>query len=440
MNSIVQKLGAVEGTIYQPNDTPILLSDHFSLSDDYSRYHDFPFVDNIQHRAVELMAQNNAYQQLSKKMAALQIQEEEIIRTTEEHAFERQEIRRELRQAKKELNAAAAAITEEATQELSGAAVLKKFITYKNYLALNNFANISEYQPQLKKFAGDWLWEKPVFTSNIGNIRSVTSLAVCGGPCLYGSDEINVSYKTAAGGEQNVDYHRYFYWAEDTSAASKLWLDAVPGSINFTPRKQGITPQDFEIFDGLFQLAVLLDVPLLIMLPDDAYLKFFDSMIAPLDAEQRGILHQKYKEALNITCDVYLQFIEKFYAHYKPKQFEIFHRRNKSLTETFYQKRELFCQKTRQVTSNKYKEASIMDYITMPALPYYLWDTTAILNLDSLEESDPMRKCMNCHKGSVQNFPIMMTEKISRDGKTSYYENTLEWKDYITIDQLSFVN
>jgi hypothetical protein len=439
LNSIITRLHAENATIYSPNSRPICIPDYFTLSNDYENYNDFPIIDEIAKRASELSSANADYQNSVHRMQILKAQDAEINVSIPKNVFtlERQDVRQAIRALKKNMLSQEAAIYEKARIQITGTSV-KQFIIYKNYLALNTFENICKYLPDLKHFMGNWLWEKPVFTRNIGDLRNITSLAVCGGPCLYGTSELSVSLITYSGEEKTIDFHRYFYSAKDTKASSRFWHEGAAENIIFTSHKKGLTPQDFDIFDSLFQTAKLLDVPLLIMLPDSAYLKFFDSMIASLDVESRAILHEKYKRVLNTICDIYLQAIEKFYVYYKPKKFEVFHRRNKNLVDIFHQKRARFCPKIRAVTSNKLKEQSIIDYITMPALPYYIWDQKAVFNFDSVEEAEPMHKCMRCHKDAFRTFPVMTTEKISRDGKTSYYETSLEYKDYIAINELRF--
>ncbi|MDR2468844.1 MAG: hypothetical protein LBD22_07790 [Spirochaetaceae bacterium] len=439
LDTILQRLGAEGKTIYKGNNNPFLISDHLALCHDYERYHDFPLMYQCDVHAAKLTEQSEKYAHLKHELLSREAEDAEISKTAPVYMVtpEKQAVRRAIKQLRRELQELEAEHRHTALRAICGMDTLPEFITYKNHLALNTYETIASFIPALKELQAEWIWEKPLFTRNIGELSKASSLAICGGPCLYGSAEMLVTIKSPSG-EQQFDYHNFFYRAADTEAAAQVFAQATANDVKFTPLKRGITPQDYEIFDGLFQLAKILDTPLVVMFPDDAYLKFFDNMIAYRDAETREALHAKYERALYDTCDIYLRYVERFYDHFKPREFAVFHKRNKDLLDLYYKKREPYIQKSRGVTTNLYKADSILDYISMPALPFYIWNSGTIVNLDSVEETDPMRKCMHCHKGAVNQLPIMMTEKISRNGSTSYYESTLEWKDYISLDDLKF--
>ena len=72
----------------------------------------------------------------------------------------------------------------------------------------------------------------------------------------------------------------------------------------------------------------------------------------------------------------------------------------------------------------------LKDYISMPALPYYLHGTTRILEVNSVVEADSFRKCMRAHKGVAEFACILFPELLSGDGVNTMYFAMPEYKQY----------
>jgi hypothetical protein len=312
------------------------------------------------------------------------------------------------------------------------------FLIYKNTLALNDFENLSAFLPPLRDFGGDWIREIPLFTRNAADMRKLSRLAVGGGPCLFGTGEMRVDIRNGGGKDISVDYYTHFYQCRDTASAARLLGASRPDRVFFKAHKPGITPQEYELFDALFQFARCLDVPLLVTLPDMSYIKFFDSITASLDSETRGILRERYTKEVFAISDMYLGFIDDFYHRYCPKNVEVLHERNTALMNLFYKAREPYYLRTKNITTNKFKEAAIYDYISMPAMPFYLWGIPHVLDIDSSDETDSIRKCMRNHSGHLFLHPVLIPEKVSRDGITTIFESTGAFKDYIMREDLAF--
>ena len=73
----------------------------------------------------------------------------------------------------------------------------------------------------------------------------------------------------------------------------------------------------------------------------------------------------------------------------------------------------------------------IQDYITMPALPYYLWGITDIIQIDSLDETDSYRKCAKLHKGVLKLYGMLYPERLSGDGENTIFYAPMEYKEYL---------
>ena len=84
----------------------------------------------------------------------------------------------------------------------------------------------------------------------------------------------------------------------------------------------------------------------------------------------------------------------------------------------------------KSLTSNDAKLESIKDYISMPALPYYIFGSENILEVNSMDETDSYRKCRKAHKSVLSLSCILFPELLSRDGENTIYCTDLEYKDY----------
>ena len=66
----------------------------------------------------------------------------------------------------------------------------------------------------------------------------------------------------------------------------------------------------------------------------------------------------------------------------------------------------------------------------MPALPYYIFGSENILEVNSMDETDSYRKCRRAHKSVLSLSCILFPELLSRDGENTIYCTDLEYKDY----------
>ncbi|MEG2001447.1 MAG: hypothetical protein RR053_08665, partial [Evtepia sp.] len=139
---------------------------------------------------------------------------------------------------------------------------------------------------------------------------------------------------------------------------------------------------------------------------------------------------EQYQNILLEIANMYLSYIDIRRKAYHLPKLEILHMRNTELLNLFYDRRAGFLSK-RNLTKNESKLDSIADYISMPAMPYYLWGITNIIEINSTDETDAIRKCMKNHKNVINFFPIMIPEKVSRDGKTTIFEAERPLKDYL---------
>jgi hypothetical protein len=88
-----------------------------------------------------------------------------------------------------------------------------------------------------------------------------------------------------------------------------------------------------------------------------------------------------------------------------------------------------------KITNVSGKKDAVIDYITMLALPYYLYGTKYVLQLDSSDETDSGRKCAKLHKKDMALTQILYPEYLSRDGENTIYCAPLQYKDYMNITE-----
>ena len=130
---------------------------------------------------------------------------------------------------------------------------------------------------------------------------------------------------------------------------------------------------------------------------------------------------------------MYIDLINKLQEKFKISKFALLHGRDENLMKIYMEKREPFIERNKilkSLTSNEAKLESIKDYISMPALPYYIFDSKHILEVNSMDETDSYRKCRKAHKSVLTLSCILFPELLSSDGINTIYCTTIEHKDY----------
>ena len=90
------------------------------------------------------------------------------------------------------------------------AEICGSMIQYKNCVTGTSMGELSQQVPQFKKVQGHLLWDMPIFTDNILGLSQALEekrpLAVLGGPCLFGSWELGISFMDSKGNIQWFDF------------------------------------------------------------------------------------------------------------------------------------------------------------------------------------------------------------------------------------------
>lgn len=356
---------------------------------------------------------------------------------------ERGQLKDRKKQLTKRLQEIAGQIEQEAIQRFGYDWKEKMSFCYKNTVYLSYFDDVKQFLPQIQGVENRRFQNVPLFVSNLGDLSEALTdgkeIGIVGGPCLFGIDEVLIHIKLANGKSASYDCSCGRRCLKETVEEVNLeeyinrHVDEIT-EISFENRKTGITRQEYDSLAYLFAFAQKLSAKAVIPLPDLSYLKYAASDLAGLPEEwKEEKLKEFAKECYKIT-DLYLEVIEAFGRQYPDVEYTVLHHRNQKLCQHFYEKRAPYIKNSsymRKLTTVSNKKESVVDYITMLALPYYVYGTKYVLQLDSVDETDSGRKCAKIHKKDIKLTQILYPEYLSDDGKNTIYNAPLEYKEYI---------
>lgn len=321
----------------------------------------------------------------------------------------------------------------------------KKKLLFKNSVNISDFAGILKKIPELDKMDFPGRDTMPFFTKNLGKIQEVLEegrpIAVEGGPCLFGVSDVEVEICMKDRICRTFDYctgkrHGVALNSENGDDM-ETFFEKYPDQIErvvFHDHKKGITSQEYESILYVFQAAAALHGTAVIPLPDMSYSKYLSAVIRNLDYDQRQQIIKDFHRVSWRICDLYINLIHQMEKTYPDVKCIIVHERDQKLCSKFYTERQPYIERNkilRMITSMPKRKESVKDYVSMPALPYYLLGIKDILEIDSVDETDSFRKCAKAHKGVINLSCILYPERLSRDGKNTIYQAGQEYKEYL---------
>lgn len=323
------------------------------------------------------------------------------------------------------------------------------YLRFKNTADVMSFEQLAAVLEKMNGLRFNHREDFPYYCENIEIIKKALaedpdSVCVEGGPCLFSDYEVMARIKLRDGEELLYDFttgKRYkdgseTELAEGPNAEFADFLDARAGEIadlNFYTVKPDITYQEYMHVLLPFVVADALDVPLVISLPDMSYRKELHSMTEHLEAEVRDKARDSFDSMLNYVTDMYLRLIERLNGILKIEKLTVFHSRDEAVMERFEEARRPYIERNkilRGLTDNMVRIEAIKDYISMPALPLYVYGSTTIIEVNSVVEIDSYRKCRKAHKGAATFCAILFSEMLSRDGENVNYTAPVEYKEY----------
>lgn len=348
------------------------------------------------------------------------------------------EILRRLRQQKKQL-----------CEQLEGQKKATKkiqAIEYKKCITMISFEMLQKNLPDVKNVKFPYRDAMPVFEHGLHQLKQVRAegrpLGIIGGPCLFGVSEVIVVIHLKNGSEKFFDFssgRNHLRKNDEVDLTEYFYENAKEiDGINFINHKKYLTAQEYDSILYLFEYARALDAKITIPIPDMSYIKFFSCISENLTEEIRQDALDKFRKIAWNIADLYLKVIKEIAANYPEIEIAVLHERDKELLEKYYKGREKFLTSEsliRKVTRVRGKTGAVLDYITMPALPYYIWGIRDILEIDSLDETDSYRKCVKLHKNEVTFYALMYPERISSDGQNTIYYAEREYKEYLVEER-----
>lgn len=321
-----------------------------------------------------------------------------------------------------------------------GEAVLR----YKNCVEIMDFPMLTRQLPWLADIRFPIREELPYFTSGLSglarHIAAGEPVAVEGGPCLFGTDEVRVEVIRRNGQKHYFDYntgksyleHEKFGESMDFREFVQLNSDEIQ-AIHFENRKPGLTPQEWAFLKYPFEIAAALSAPLVIPIPDLSYRKYLDAVLRSVEERVRKEALEEFQSISYDICDLYLDVIDRMRTLYPRTRCDVVHDRERELCERYYAARAPFmeCNKTvRSLTGIPEKLEAVKDYVSMPGLPYYLYGITNVLEVDSMDETDSFRKCRKAHKGKLNLSCILFPELLSKDKVHTIFDAPRQEKEY----------
>lgn len=317
-------------------------------------------------------------------------------------------------------------------------------LQYKNTVEILDFPMLVKQIPSLDSVSYIKRNDFPYFTAGLAEItkrmEAGERVAVEGGPCLFGTDEVTVEVIKKSGKKFFFDYNTGKSYQEGSApeetedfGAFALHHGEEIKEIHFENKKIGLTPQEWAFIKYPFEIAKAVNGPIVIPIPDFSYMKYLEAILKNVDKQVKIDAMEEFRNKAYEITDLYLDLIGQMQNLNKGIQCEVIHDRNKELCQKYYQLRAPYIERNkviRTLTGIPEKLESIKDYISMPALPYYLFGIQNVIEVDSMDETDSFRKCRKAHKGKLNLSCILFPELLSTDLEHTIFNASWVRKEY----------
>lgn len=323
------------------------------------------------------------------------------------------------------------------------------YLEYKKTLMVSHYDNLKSWIPSLEHLSFEPFKKMPLFVDGLPSLKKAINenqkIGIMGGPCLYGKEEVIACITHQNGKEYYFDFsdglpHLSAQGLEHSAEACDSIEEHIEkyghmiSKVTFINNKERLTQQEFDSMKIVFEFANILEGAVVIPLPDMSYIKYCDNLLENIDSRVKEEASNSFKEVVFKISDLYLLYLQQLEHDYSKCEVTVLHERNRLLCQKFYDRRETYITEhyyNQNITSNDYKRDSIMDYITMVALPHYFYGTQTVLQIDSIDETDSHRKCKQIHKNAFSLVGILYPEYISKDGIHTDYQAKLLDKIYM---------
>ncbi|MBR0204434.1 MAG: hypothetical protein IJQ56_08725 [Synergistaceae bacterium] len=328
-----------------------------------------------------------------------------------------------------------------------------KMLRFNEKLLLNRYENIRSIFPMLPENPDMPYWlEMPFFTNNLYGLKVAMErgedIAIMGGACLFGLQEVYIVTVMDDGTEQRFDYNTAHYGGDFSGESGCEELEELftlnPHRIRdvyYINNKARLTRQEYYELWYPFEMAKLLGAKLVIPIPDFSYIKYVTALADKLQPQIRDKMISRFSEVCFKIADLMLDKINEIKMRYPEVEYKVIHARDAKICREFEQQRSLYLMGDkskdisrdilRHITKNEYRQQSTLDYCTVPALPLYLYGIRNILQVDSVKEVDTYHRCCQLHKTGINLAAMLYPEYVSRDGQHTVFFSALKYKDYI---------
>lgn len=377
--------------------------------------------------------------------------QKEIIRIkeTDHTGYGHIEELRVLRRARKGLDEAledlVSCYQEEVMQELLRSQGVKRLelLAYKNTVCVGSFTDLERQIPLLSGLKLPWVRQMPLLLANIKSVCKAVeegqAIGLVGGPCLFGTYEVEIQVRHKDGSVYSYDFSSGRHY-DGRKNGGMDFADHIEryckdiADIDFHNWKKGVTTQEYDSLEVVFAFGAVLGAKVAIPIPDISYLKYLSTVITPMKQEFRMTVLERFRVHTRKIADMYLKLIGSMQNKYPEVEVQVLHERNEELCSIFHEEREKYFRKSgliHRMTARRQKTDAIFDYISMLALPYYIWGTPQVIQIDNLDETDSYRKCRKVHKDAFSLSAVLYPERLSADGKETIFNAALEYKEYL---------
>lgn len=357
-----------------------------------------------------------------------------------EHLRSNRVRRKELMLQKEQLEEYAA---EQSRMHLFGMAAMRKTLCWKGVIYATTVSSLCAFLPQLDALSMEnSLRQMPVFTDRIAQWKQRMTegyrFAVEGGPCLFGADEASVLVQMHDGAAYTFDFATEREATEQMPCLSQFAAQnaGMGAHISFCFSKTALTEAEYSSLLYVLEVAAAFGVDAYIPLPDFSYEKYMNAILETLlsDQTERETARRLFHGELCKVTELYLQELQVLQRRYPEVRVTVIHAESFEERQIYEEKRAAFINydshMIKTLTTIAAKRESIIDYITMPALPYYLDGVTEIIQVDCIDETDSYRKCQKLHRGAITLYPFLYPEALSSDGEHTVYYAKREHKSY----------
>jgi hypothetical protein len=326
-----------------------------------------------------------------------------------------------------------------------GARKEERVLTYKETVLCNSLENMRAILPELRGIDADRLEKTPIFTKSFDELPAKLNggkpSAIVGGPCLLGTGEMLIRVIHRDGSAFCFDFNTGNYSGNlrDENAVGPHIRENADNIVKilFENKKTALSLQDCEFLRTPMEFARLLDVPVVIPLPDAAYMKYIDAIASSAAPGVRDSAKGDFAAEIRRVSQLFLDVIEELRRRLRPPKLEVLHAGDQRGLDAFYKGRRRyyerfssFNQGLAPITRETDMVESVTDYIFYPALPFYLWGIENIVQVDSLNETDSLRKCANAHGSDITVFGVLYPEMLDKSASRAMSMAPVELKEY----------